>query len=464
MTLLFLPVCLAALAGCAVGPDFKSPQPEMPADWSGRKLSTDESRQADLARWWSVFNDPILTSLVERAAASNLDLKLAEARVRQARAARGVATAKLGPALDATGSFRRAEAGDSGPVANQYQTGFDAAWEIDIFGGTRRSLEATNADLQSAVESRADTLVTLTAEVARNYVELRAYQQQIVIARRNLTAQQHSMEVTRKRFEGGLVSGLDVANASAQVASTTSRVPQLESSARQTIHSLSILVGRDPAALMEELSSEATIPEAPPAVPLGVPSDLLRRRPDIRVAEADIHAATARIGVATADLFPKFTLSGSLGWQADDTSSLFQAESRSWSLGPSVSWRIFESGSIRSGIEEKKALQDQSLITYRQTVLDALADVENALIASAKEQERRDSLVEVVAANRKAVELATQLYSEGETDFLSVLDAQRSLYSSEDALVQSTKTVSTNLIALFKALGGGWEAPDTAIE
>jgi NodT family efflux transporter outer membrane factor (OMF) lipoprotein len=224
------------------------------------------------------------------------------------------------------------------------------------------------------------------------------------------------------------------------------------------MYSLSILVGREPAALVQELSPTAVVPAAPPTVPAGIPSDLLRRRPDIRAAEAGIHATTARIGVATADLFPKVNLSGSLGWQAGDMGSLFDAASRSWSLGPSVSWSLFQSGRIRSNIEMQKALEEQSFIAYQQTVLAALEEVENALIASEKEQERRTALVQALDANRKAVDLATQLYSQGQTDFLSVLDAQRSLYSSEDALAQSTRTVSTNLVALYKALGGGWAA------
>jgi NodT family efflux transporter outer membrane factor (OMF) lipoprotein len=395
---------------------------------------------------------------VERAVQSNLDLKLAEARVRQARAASGVAASAFGPTVDATGSFRRSQAGSNSPATDQYQAGFDAGWELDVFGGTRRSVEAANADLQATIESRRDVLVTLAAEVARTYIELRALQQQLVIAQRNLVVQQHSAELTRKRFQGGLVSALDIANANAQVAAMTAQIPLLESSARQAVYSLSVLLGREPAALMEELSSPAVIPAAPPAVPVGIPSDLLRRRPDIRAAEAGIHAATAKIGVATADLYPKVTLSGSLGWRATDTNLLFSPASRSWSLGPSISWPIFQSGRIRSSIEMQKTLEEQSFITYRQTVLSALQEVENALIASAKEQERRTALVISAAENQKALELATQLYSEGQTDFLNVLEAQRSLYTSDDALVQSTRTMSTNLVALYKALGGGWSA------
>ena len=394
-----------------------------------------------------------------------------QARIRQARAARAVAAGGLGPTLDASGSYRRASspatAADGRRVSvtsDQYQAGFDAGWEIDIFGGQRRNLEAADADLLTAVESRRDVLVSMTAEVARNYIQLRAYQQQLAITRRDLAAQQHSARLTRERFEGGFVSGLDVANAEALTATTSSQIPLLESSARQSIYSLSILVGEAPAALETQLSATGAIPAAPPQVPLGVPSDLLRRRPDIRAAEARIHAATARIGVAAAELFPKFTLSGSIGYQSADFGSWLDSASRFWSLGPSAVWRLFESGRIRAGVEVQKALQEQQIITYRQTVLNSLQEVENALVASTKEQAHRDALVTAVTANRKAVGLAEQLYTEGLTDFINVLQAQQALYNTENALVQSTAAVSTNLVALYKALGGGWapEAPEVA--
>jgi multidrug efflux system outer membrane protein len=461
---LILWLSLAILSGCMVGPNFKRPPTTMPPDWAG---PTAESRpvtpaDAELARWWILFDDPTLVSLIEQAVQSNLDLKQAEARMRQSRAARSVVAAGIGPTVDATGAYQRSgSAGGTngkseGNISNQYQTGFDAGWELDIFGGVRRAIEAADADLQAAMETRRDVMVTLTAEVARNYIDLRAFQERIAIGRRNLETQKHSAALTRQRFEAGFVGALDVANADAQVATTASQIPLLEASARQTIYSLSVLLGKDPAALVRELSPVAAIPLASPSIPLGVPSDLLRRRPDIRRAEVEIHAATARIGVATADLFPRFTISGSAGVRASDFSSWFDWASRIWSFGPSVSWNLFSMGRTRSTIEQQRALQDQSLITYQQTVLAALQEVENALIASAKEAEHYRALREAVGANRKAVELATTLYTQGNTDFLNVLDAQRSLYASEDALIQSTGSVSTNLVALFKSLGGGW--------
>jgi len=459
-----------SVTGCTVGPNFRSPVSQVPAGWAGLPTAVEPltSAETDLARWWSVFEDPILTSLVERAVDSNLDLKQAEAGIRQARAARGIAASGLGPSIDAAGTFQRSRSpgfarregiihGEAS-TSSLYQTGFDSGWELDIFGGIRRSVEAADADLLAAVETRRDVLVTLTAEVARNYIELRAFQQRIDIGQRNLKAQQDSARLTRLRFEAGFVSGLDVANADAQVATTASQIPLLEASAQQSIYLLGVLLGHEPAALLQELSPAAEIPAAPPLAPVGIPSDLLRRRPDIRRAEAEIHSATARIGVATADLFPKFSLSGSVGFQSSTSSSLFDWISRFWSFGPSATWRIFDTGGTLSNIELRKAFEEQSLIVYRKTVLTALQEVENALVVSTKEQEHRQALEDSVVANRKAVELAKQLYVEGQTDFLSVLEAQRSLYATEDALTQSNGALATNLIALYKALGGGWRS------
>jgi len=389
-------------------------------------------------------------------------LRQAASRVRQARAARGVVASAFWPSADASGSYTRSGGADRqqsfrDSSSDLYRAGLDATWELDIFGGVRRDIEAAEADIQSAIEDRRDVLVTLVAEVGLDYTDLRGIQRQIEIARNNLQAQQRSAELTRQRNAIGFVSRLDVVNAEALVASTASQIPVLEAAERQTIYALSVLLGMEPGALLEELSRQAPIPAAPPVVPIGLPSDLLRRRPDIRRADAQLHAATARIGVATADLFPKFSLTGSIGLQGNKPASLFTWGDRFWSVVPSVSSPLFDAGRIRSNIEVQNALQEQALLAYRSTILLAWQDVENALIAYAKEQEHRTALAAAVAANRQAVDLATQLYRQGQTDFLNVLSAQRSLYASEDALVQSDRTVATNLIALYKALGGGWE-------
>ncbi|MDP3182300.1 MAG: efflux transporter outer membrane subunit [Desulfobaccales bacterium] len=464
---------LSALVGCAVGPDYRRPETKVPDSWNGQEVVTPAhpSQTAPnpvaLVEWWNSFNDPTLSSLVEMAVRANLDVRLAEARIRQARAARGVAGAPLWPEVDASALYQRSqgssEIGTGGGVAtigglrNLWQAGLDATWEVDIFGGTRRSIEAAGADLKAAVEDRRDVLVTLVGDVGSNYINLRGFQQQIAIARQNIKAQRHTAKIIRKRYEAGFVGALDLANADAQVATTEAQIPVLESSARAAIYSLGVLLGREPAALEKDLIREAPIPPTPPEIPVGLPSDLLRRRPDIRRAEAQLHAATARIGVATADLFPKFNLAGSFGFSAGDLARVGGLSSKFWSWGPTVTWPIFAGGRIYWNIKVQDALQEQALLTYEKTVLTALKDVETALVAYAKEQEHRKSLFEAVTNNRKAVDLATKLYLVGKTDFLNVLTAQRSLYTSEDALVQSTRAVDTNLVALYKALGGGWE-------
>ncbi|MCK9375943.1 MAG: efflux transporter outer membrane subunit [Syntrophobacterales bacterium] len=464
------------MSGCAVGPDYQRPETEVPQTWDGQKAVTAEQSSktttapVQLVEWWEAFKDPTLSSLVEMAARSNLDVRLAEARIRQSRAALGVAGAPLWPGLSSSLIYERSSSSSAvvtsggpalataGGLRELFQVGLDASWEVDIFGGTRRNIEAAGADLKAAVEDRRDVLITLVGDVGNNYISLRGFQKQLDIARQNLDAQRHTAEITRKRFEAGFVGALDVANADAQVATTQAQIPLLESSARASIYSLGVLLGREPAALAQDLAKAAPIPPNPLEIPVGLPSELVRRRPDIRRAEAQIHAATARIGVATADLFPKFSLTGSFGFSSNDLTKLGNlSNSKFWSFGPTVTWPIFAGGRIMYNIKVQDALQEQALLTYQKTVLTALKDVETALVAYAKEQEHRKSLATAVANNRKAVDLAMKLYVAGKTDFLNVLTAQRSLYTNEDALVQSVRTLDTNLIALYKALGGGWE-------
>ena len=467
-------IWLAALIGCAVGPDYWPPETKVPKDWDGLAVVTPDTpsktapNPVALVEWWTAFNDPTLSSLLEMAVRANFDLRQAEARIRQARAALGVAGAPLLPQADATALYQKSQGSSEtagggaiatvGGVRELFQVGLDASWEIDIFGGNRRNIEAAGADLRAAVEDRRDVLIALVGDVGANYFNLRGFQQQIVIARKNLEAQKKTAQITHKRFAAGFISRLDVANADAQVATTESRIPFLESQARGAIYNLGMLLGREPAALEKDLARKAPIPPTPPGIPVGLPSDLLRRRPDIRRAEAKLHAATARIGVATADLFPKFFLTGSFGFSSNDLTTLGNmTNSKFWSFSPSVTWPIFAGGRIRWNIKVQDAIQEQALLTYQKTVLIALKDVETALVAYAKEQQRRQSLSEAVTNNRQAVDLAMRLYVTGKTDFLNVLIAQRSLYTSEDALVQSSRTVGSNLITLYKALGGGWE-------
>jgi len=456
-------------SGCLVGPNYHPPQVQVPTKWDGVSTAPTSGTSATVpeavgfVEWWQNFKDPVLDSLINQAVQANLNLRQAEARILQARAARAVTASGVWPTVDASGSAARSRspggaAQSAEPKAhNLFQAGLDAAWELDLFGGVRRSIEAADSNSQAFVEARRDLLVTLTAEVATSYIQLRGLQQQIAITKKNLETQQSTAEVTRKRFQVGFVSRLDVANAEAQVATTLSLIPPLEASARQAMYSLGVLLGREPAALLAELSPEKAIPGTPPAVPVGLPSDLLRRRPDIRLAEANIHTATAQIGVATADLYPRFSLTGTLGAQATTFGSAGGVNGGFWSFGAGVLWPVFNAGRIRANIRLQDAVQQEALLAYQQTVLTALQDVENALVAYEKEQQHRAALADAVTSNRTAVDLSMRLYIQGETEFLNVLSAQRNLFVTEDALAQSDTAMATDLVALFKALGGGWE-------
>jgi len=470
-----LGVIVLLMPGCMVGPDFHAPKTYVPSQWSGMPgpsavdaASIAVQEPITMVCWWETFNDAVLTTLVQRALRSSPDLRLAGARIRQARAARGAGLASLGPTVDAGFDYRRRGSGanssgdnigggSGGREQDLFQVGLDSSWELDFFGGTRRNVEALDAEVRSSVEDRRDVLVTLMADVAVNYMNLRGLQTRLAIARRNLEAQKRTAAITRKRFEAGFASGLDQASADGQAATTASEIPRLESAAREAVFNISVLLGEEPTTLAKELEVENPLPVTPPRVPVGLPSEIIRRRPDIRRAEAEVHAATARIGVAAAELFPKFSLTGSLGYSSADLASLVTPATQAWSIGPSVTWRIFDSGRIRWSIEEQKAMQEQTLVEYEKTVLTALRDVEAALQAYAREQERRRLLEEAVKSNGRAVELAMELYTSGETDFLNVLTAQRSLYVSQEALALSLQNVNTSLIALYKALGGGWE-------
>jgi NodT family efflux transporter outer membrane factor (OMF) lipoprotein len=416
---------------------------------------------AHLSEWWGVLNDPKLTQLVTDALKANLDLRTAVSALRQARAARDVTAAAFWPTVNATGSYTRSKAptfaGGTGASQDLFQAGLDAAWELDFFGGVRRGIEAADASIDAANENVRAVLISVAAEVAINYADLRAFQLRIQIARDNLKAQQNTAKLTRQRVLGGFNSTLDEANADALVAATEATIPPLETSARQTIYALSVLLARPPAALKEELSAAGPIPQAPAQVPVGLPSALLQRRPDVRQGEALVHVATAQIGVAKAEWFPQFSLTGAFGYESDRVRTLLRSGNSLWSFGPSVTWPIFTAGRIQANIEVQNAALEQALLAYQKTVLTALQDVENSLVAFALEQQHRQLLDQAVKANTKAVELATQLYKQGLTDFLNVIVAEQSLLSSQDALAQSDLAIATDLISLYKALGGGWE-------
>jgi outer membrane protein, multidrug efflux system len=460
-------MCLALLTGCAVGPNYRQPNVSTPASWASPLADGETNSPANLAAWWKNFNDTNLDSLMATAVESNLTLRIAEAHVREARAERGVVAGGLWPSIGSSASYSRNRYGANSfpPLAgfgipldyNLYNAGFDAAWELDIFGGTRRAVETANAEIGAAEYNQHDVLVSLLAEVARDYVSARAYQQRLAITRDNIQVQQEVLDLTSNRFQNGLNSDLDVQQATAVLTSTEAQVPSLETGFRQNVYALAVLLAQPPGELVDEMSAAKPIPITPPTVPVGLPSDLLQRRPDVQSAERELAAATARIGVAKADYFPKFSLTGFTALESVSTSDWFDYASRAWSAGPTVQWELFEAGSIRANVRVQNARQEQALDAYQQTVLVALEEAENALTAYAKEQVRRESLSQSVEANQQALELSTQLYKSGLADFLRVLDSERSLYAAQDALVQSDQAVSENLVQLYKALGGGWQ-------
>lgn len=447
---------LVLLCGCSVGPDFKDPRFKVTQDWIASRKELVNNKPI-VSKWWETFNDEKLVSLIDRGMEFNLDLKQAVIRIRQARASRTIATSRFFPQIGSSASYQKS-GGDSIDNTELYQAGLDASWEIDIFGGLRRGYEAADAEVIAQEENRNDVMVTLASEIAVNYLNLRGFQQELAITNLNLEAQKKSAELTNKLFTVGFKSGLDAVTASAQVSSTESAIPGLLANIEKTIYQLSYLLGKQPEALKEELGVPGLIPTAPANIPVGIPSEILRRRPDIRRAEAQLQIATANVGVAVADLFPKFNLTGGLNFRGATGSSISSGDNGFWSFAPGVSLPIFNAGRLRANVKIQEAIQETALLEYEKTVLNALKEANGAIVDYHREQERWISLQNAVASNTKAVDISKKLYTAGQTDFLNVLTAQRSLYSTQSALVQSTRTIDTNLVAVYKALGGGWQA------
>jgi len=468
-TLLSVPLLsgIVVITACAtVGPDYSRPDTPAPDAWQASLtggLTDHETDPRTLACWWTTLQDPILSVLVKQAVSGNPSLKEARARVREARGRRAISQADQFPTLDASGSASRNRSsqgtGNSGTL-DLYQLGFDAGWELDLFGGVRRQVEAAEADLQATDEALRDVLVSLMAEVALNYVEVRSFQTRLSVAMSNLAAQEETYHITQWRYQAGLTTQLDVEQATYNLEQTRSQLPSLRTGREQAKNRISVLLGERPGALNPELDEPRPIPVTPLEIAVGVPADVLRRRPDVRKAERELAAQTARIGVATADLYPKISLNGSIGLESLSTGNLIDAASRTYSVGPHISWPVFKAGAIMSNIEVQSALQEQKLFQYKAAILTALEEVENALTAFAQEQLRRQSLMEASEAARRAVALAQDQYASGIIDFQQVLEAQRSLFSFEDQLAQSERDVTSDLIALYKALGGGWTSLD----
>ena len=469
--------------GCKVGPNYQAPGVETPGSFSNATAqpasgpstspTTNQSvvdrQSAPWIDWWTKFNDPQLNSLVTRALKANHALAVATARVNEARAAERVAKSGLYPTVDLSTAFlknRGSAAGFGAPYGlpgldtNLFQLGFDATYEVDLFGGIRRSVEAAGALAEATVDQRRAVQVTLLGEVARNYISLRALQRRLAVAQANLQDQQKTLDVVQRRLKNGLATTFDQVRAIAQVAATESSIPPLQSGINQTMYSLAVLLGELPTALVDELSATAPIPPVPPKVPVGMPSELLRRRPDVMRAERILAAATAEQGVAASDLFPHLVLGATAGVQSRHFDHLFDQNnggSGFYAAGPSASWTIFDGGRRTANLDRSKARVAAALADYEGTVLGALRDVESTLTAYWHDQARRETLSKLVAQNQEAVRIAQQQYANGLIDLLDVLEVQRNLYAAQDALAQSDQGVSSDLVAIYKALGGGWE-------
>jgi NodT family efflux transporter outer membrane factor (OMF) lipoprotein len=450
-------LALLATVGCAARArqPYVPPPIEAPAEWSGGRPS--EPDLEVLASWWLTFGDTTLTSLVTRAVGANLDLRSAVSRLRQARASLDIARRNFRPTAD-VGVGAAASGAGEGPVSEFYRLGFDAGWELDVFGGIRSTVDASTATLGAREADLHDILVTLVAEVGIDYINVRSLQSRLTIALTNLASQQETYELARFRAMAGLTSELDVEQARAIVESTRAQIPSLEASGALARHRLELLLGGAPGSLTQELAAPSAVPVAPLSIALGVPADTLRRRPDVRSAERVLAAQTAAIGTVRAQLYPRFGLLGSIGLDAVSVARLFASSALGWSVGPSASLQVFDRGQIRRSIDVQTELQEQALVAYETTVLAALAEVEDALVSLAQQQVRREHLVEAVDAAEQASVLSRDLYAAGLRDFRDVLDAQRSLLSFQDQLAVSNAELSAQMIRLFKALGGGWSA------
>ena len=460
---LYLCMGLAAvvLAGCTVGPDHVPPETSSSSAWHTPLDGGLTGEPADpnvLASWWTTLGDPQLSGLIERAVAGNLDLKTATSRIRESRARRSVAKGALFPTLNAAGSAVSSRTDTNVGMDTRgevYSANFDAGWELDLFGGVRRSIEAAEADLQASQENLRDVLVSLQAETALNYIEVRTFQTRLAAAQASLKTQEESYDLTLWRSQAGLDDELAVCQAQYNLENTRSQIPTLRSGLEEAMNRLAVLSGESPGSLHTELEQPQAIPVPPAEIAVGLPANVVRRRPDVRRAERELAAQTARVGVATANLYPQLTLSGSIG--VETLSLRDPSSARTWTVsgGPRISWPLFDP-TVRPNIEVQSALQEQALIAYEAAVLAAIEEVENALVAYAQEQRRRDSLRRATDAAQAAAEMAQYEYKAGLTDFGNVLDAERSLLSFQDQLHQSDGTVTSNVIRLYKALGGGW--------
>lgn len=446
---------LIPLAGCAVGPDYVRRDPAVPAAWTHAADANATSRSDDISRWWQRLDDPLLSELVEDALRNSPDMRSARARLLEVRARGDLVDAGFFPSAKASVSKNRSKTGTA-TSSDLYNAGLDASWEIDVFGGQRRAAEAAEADADRGLADLDAVQVSLSAEVALNYVQLRGYQMRLDIARSNLAAQAETLQITEWREQAGLVTTLEVEQARANLKLTEASIPALETGLAKAEHRLAVLLGRIPTDLHARLAATAALPALPDEIALAIPAETLRQRPDVRSAERRVAAETARIGQASAGHYPSFTLSGSLGWKAVSFGTLGGTDTLVRSLTAGIAQTLFDGGATRASVRAQEAVQLQSEIAYEKTVLAALEDVENSLVAYAGSRERADALLVATEAARNAATIARQRYESGLIDYQTVLETERTRLSATDSLATAAIDRLAALIGLYKALGGGW--------
>ncbi|MBU4054799.1 MAG: TolC family protein [Proteobacteria bacterium] len=448
--------------GCAfTGQNSLQPAISIPEHWNSALKKEPQQGVDPASKWWEALHDPVLSRLMNQAACENLDVRQAVSRVREVRFHLLQSRSSLFPAMDASASARKSGQGQGQARMSQgsemYTAGFDAGWEVDIFGRVSQSVEASREDLAAQMENRHDVITTLLAEVAVNYIELRTLQERLAVAKKRITDQEEILELARALYKTGRDDELSVARAISSLESARTGIPDLNTAMEASMNRLAVLTGRHAGTLHGELSEVKTLPAFPVHLVIGIPAETIRRRPDIRQSERELSARVARTKQARAELYPKFTLNGSIGLESLSPEKLFSWSSRVWSFGPSFSWPLFDAGAIRNNIKAQSELQHQALIRYEGEILSAVEEVENALTGYAGEQQKLEMLISGADAAKTVAELALSRYSTGMTGFTEVLDARQSLFSFEDQLAQSKGAVLSNFVQLYKALGGGWQ-------
>ena len=467
----FFSLGILILTGCQKPFDvdnYNEPEANVPDQWSTKLAGNilKQSDEADISQWWETFNDPYLNDLVTRSICENLDIKVALSRIAQSRINRAITAGEKKLNLDALGFYSQSMPsnygletipGQNAHHSNLHNIGIDASWEIDVFGRIERAINAADADYQASIEDLYDVQSILKSDIVSTYIEVRTLQSRLYYARENVKSQSDTLELTQDRFDAQLVPQIDVQQAKLNLSRTQSSIPSLQIQINQAINRLATLLGEKSKDLLDEITSRKDLPEPSLLIKLDVPVDSVRRRPDVRASERRLYAQSLRVGVAETELYPKFSLSGSFAFEGTQLKHLGYDDSRKWSWGPSINWSLFNGDRLSNNILLEKERTEELLLLYKSTVLNALEDVENSLIAYNKESERKNILKNSVLAAKESVRLVNELYKSGLTDFQNVLDTERSLFEQQDEYASSSGSLLQNLVSLYKATGGGWE-------